>query len=56
MWDEKTNMITIDWKNLTSPMTGDQFKAELTLFAGCRGKTGAWDPCGHEQVPSQTRS
>jgi hypothetical protein len=33
-WDEKAHIIGIDWKDSTSSMTGEQFKEELTLFAG----------------------
>jgi len=33
-WDERTRIIGIDWKEATSSMTGEEFKAELTLFAG----------------------
>lgn len=33
-WDERTRIISIDWKEATSAMTDDEFKAELTLFAG----------------------
>lgn len=33
-WDESTRIIAIDWKEATSSMTDDEFKAELTLFAG----------------------
>lgn len=31
--DENTRIIRIDWKEATSGMTDEQFKAELTLFA-----------------------
>ena len=34
VWDEGTRIIGIDWKEATSAMTDEQFKAELTLFAG----------------------
>lgn len=34
LWDEKVDFIGIDWKDSTAAMTGEQFKAELTLFAG----------------------
>lgn len=34
LWDENARIIGIDWKEATSAMTDDQFKAELTLFAG----------------------
>ena len=34
LWDESTQIIGIDWKEATSAMTDEQFKAELTLFAG----------------------
>jgi len=33
-WDERTRIIDIDWKEGTSSMTDEEFKAELTLFAG----------------------
>jgi hypothetical protein len=33
-WDEHTRIIGIDWKEATSSMTDEEFKAELTLFAG----------------------
>ena len=33
-WDEHTRIIGIDWKEGTSSMTDEEFKAELTLFAG----------------------
>lgn len=34
LWDESTRIIGIDWKEATSAMTDEEFKAELTLFAG----------------------
>ena len=34
LWDENARIIGIDWKVATSGMTDEQFKAELTLFAG----------------------
>ena len=34
LWDKNTRIIGIDWKESTSAMTDEQFKAELTLFAG----------------------
>lgn len=34
LWDENARIIGIDWKEATSAMTDEQFKAELTLFAG----------------------
>jgi hypothetical protein len=34
LWDEKTRIIGIDWKSSTSAMTGEEFREELTLFAG----------------------
>ena len=34
LWDENARIIGIDWKEGTSSMTDEQFKAELTLFAG----------------------
>ncbi len=33
-WDESARIICIDWKEATSSMTDEEFKAELTLFAG----------------------
>lgn len=35
LWDETAHLIGIDWKEATSAMTDEQFKAQLTLFAGC---------------------
>ena len=34
LWDENARIIGIDWKEATSAMTDEQFKAELTLFTG----------------------
>jgi hypothetical protein len=34
LWDENSRIIRIDWKEATSSMTDEQFKAELALFAG----------------------
>jgi hypothetical protein len=34
LWDENARIIRIDWKEATSSMTDEDFKAELTLFAG----------------------
>jgi hypothetical protein len=34
LWDEHTRIIAIDWKEGTSSMTDEDFKAALTLFAG----------------------
>jgi hypothetical protein len=34
LWDENTRTIGIDWKESTSAMTDEQFKAELASFAG----------------------
>jgi len=34
LWDERTRIIGIDWKEATSSMTDEEFKAALTLFAG----------------------
>jgi hypothetical protein len=34
LWDEHTRIIGIDWKESTSSMTDEDFKAALTLFAG----------------------
>jgi hypothetical protein len=33
LWDEKSRTIAIDWKEATSTMTSEEFKADLTLFA-----------------------
>src|SRR5258708_27828521 len=33
-WEEKARIIGIDWKEATSLMTDEEFKAALTLFAG----------------------
>jgi len=33
-WDERNRIMRIDWKEATSSMTDEEFKAELTLFAG----------------------
>ena len=33
LWDDKTQIIAIDWKESTGAMTGEHFKAELVLFA-----------------------
>src|SRR5260370_41989612 len=33
-WDENARIIGIDWKEATSSMTDEEFKAALTLFAG----------------------
>ena len=33
LWDEKTRIIGIDWKETTGAMTDEQFKMELTMFA-----------------------
>jgi hypothetical protein len=32
-WDKQTRIISVDWKEATSRMTDEDFKAELTLFA-----------------------
>jgi len=34
LWDESARIIGIDWKEAASAMTDEQFKTELTLFAG----------------------
>ena len=34
LWDESPRIIGIDWKEATASMTDEEFKAELTLFAG----------------------
>ena len=33
LWDEQTRIIGIDWKEATSAMTSEDFKAELAIFA-----------------------
>jgi hypothetical protein len=33
-WEDKARIIGIDWKEATSSMTDEEFKGELTLFAG----------------------
>jgi len=33
-WEEEGRVIAIDWKEATSSMTDEDFKAALTLFAG----------------------
>ena len=33
-WDEGNRVIGIDWKEATSSMTDEEFKSELTFFAG----------------------
>ena len=33
LWDEKTRIIGIEWKEATSTMTSEEFKADLMLFA-----------------------
>jgi hypothetical protein len=34
LWDENARIIGIDWKEATSSITDEEFKAALTLFAG----------------------
>ena len=34
LWDEKTGVMRINWKDATSSMTDDEFKSELARFAG----------------------
>jgi hypothetical protein len=34
LWDGNTSVIGIDWKEATTSMTDDDFKAELERFAG----------------------
>jgi hypothetical protein len=34
LWNGRAKIIGIDWKEATSAMTDEEFKAELTLFAG----------------------
>jgi len=34
LWNERVKIIGIDWKEATSSMTDEDFKAALTLFAG----------------------
>ena len=33
LWDEKTRIIGIEWKEATSTMSSEEFKADLMLFA-----------------------
>lgn len=33
LWDKDTKIIRIDWKEATSAMTSEEFKAELMIFA-----------------------
>jgi hypothetical protein len=33
-WEEKVRIVRLDWKDSTSAMTGEEFKRQLTLFAG----------------------
>ena len=33
LWNEQTRIIGVDWKEATSAMTSDEFKAELAIFA-----------------------
>jgi hypothetical protein len=33
-WEAKVRIISIDWKDSTASMTGEEFKQEFTLFAG----------------------
>ena len=33
LWHEKTRIIGIEWKDATSTMTSEEFKADLMLFA-----------------------
>ena len=34
LWDEESRVIGIDWKESTAGMTDEEFKGDLTLFAG----------------------
>ena len=34
LWDEGARIIGIDWKESTAVMTSEEFKQELTVFAG----------------------
>jgi hypothetical protein len=34
LWDENPRIIGIEWKEATSTMTSEEFKTELTIFAG----------------------
>jgi hypothetical protein len=34
LWDGKSRTIGLDWKETTSTMTSEEFKAELNAFAG----------------------
>jgi hypothetical protein len=40
-WDETTSIIALEWTEATSSMNDEEFKAELTLFAGCVEKKKA---------------
>jgi len=42
LWDEKTRMIALEWKETTAAMTNEYFKADLTLVAGHFKKPKAW--------------
>jgi hypothetical protein len=41
LWHEQTGIIALEWKAATSSMSDEDFKAELTLFAGCVEKKKA---------------
>ena len=41
LWDEKTRVIGIVWKEATSAMTDQDFKAEL-LYSVPKDKQGSW--------------
>jgi hypothetical protein len=57
-WDESARIIGIDWKESTSSMTDEEFKAELTLFAGyveqkkARGILVDVSHFGHKPAPN----
>jgi len=42
LWDGNTRIISIEWKESTAAMTDDDFKADLTLFAGHVEQRQAW--------------
>ena len=41
LWDEKTRIIGLEWKEATSAMTDEEFKRELTGFADYVGERKA---------------
>jgi hypothetical protein len=60
-WDERTRIIGIGWKEATSSMTDEEFKAELTLFARhveqkkARGILVQVSRLRHKPVPDRVR-